>query len=121
MIADREPGFAWQLLDVDDWQKRAAAVRFASDVHRQDSDVERHLTNLIHNAVVHVIGALANLANNHFSEINAYLDHPAFVGQSTRLVPRYLMAVLCGKVFVLQQLCPKTSITGRRFAGWSIG
>ena len=118
MIADREPDFAWNLLDLDDWRKRAEAVRFASDVRRTDSDVERHLTNVIHNAVIHVIGALAN---NHFSEVKAYLDHPAFVGQSARLVPRYLMAVLCGKVYVLQKLCPNTSITDRRSGGWSLG
>ena len=93
-------------------------MRFASDVQRQFSEVERNLRHVVNNALVHVISALAN---NNFSEIRAYLDHPEFLGQSTSLVPRNLLAVLCAKVYVRQQLCRNTSIIGRHTAGWSLG
>ncbi len=53
------------------------------------------------NALLHVIGSLAN---NQFDEIESFLNHPARIGGYTRLMPRYLVAVLHQKFRVLKEL-----------------
>jgi hypothetical protein len=60
--------------------------------------IPRHGFN---NALLHVI---ASLANNHFDQIEPFLDHPARIGGYTGLMPHYLVAVLHQKVRILDEL-----------------
>ena len=58
------------------------------------------------NALLHVI---ASLANNHFDQIETFLDHPAREGFYTFLMPHYLIAILHQKVRVVNELLREDS------------
>jgi hypothetical protein len=83
-IADVDPPFARKALDLDTWQ-----------------DVNGFFRHVVNNALLHVLGALAN---NHFTLIRDYLEHPCLYGGYTWLMPHYLFAVLFQKVSILRQL-----------------
>jgi len=83
-VADADPAFAKKALDLSTW-KNAKPV----------------FEHVINNALLHVLGSLAN---NHFTLIRDYLDHPCLYGNYTHLMPHYLFAVLFQKVSILRQL-----------------
>ena len=101
-LADANPSFAKLALDPETWRKIALAD------HDEDERAERleyvegsWWSHGLNNALLHVLGALAN---NHFEAIKSFLDHPYLVARYTHLMPHYLFAVLFGKVAILRQL-----------------
>jgi hypothetical protein len=91
-----------------DLERRIARIR--SDHSASEEERTRRLHDwsclvVMHgfnNALLHVIAALAN---NHFDQIERFLDHPARnSGFYTGLMPHYLVAVLHQKVRILNEL-----------------
>jgi hypothetical protein len=121
-VASHDPDFAMRMLDTDEWRRRIESNSALSPSQRHDElgavSGSLMFRNVIHNALVHVIAALAN---NRFTEIGRFIDHPEFSGRYTPLVPHYLFANLLAKVHTLQQLCPNKGKYGpnRRFLGWT--
>lgn len=85
-------------------------ARIRSDLSAGEEERKRRLDEwsrlvVMHgfnNALLHVI---ASLANNHFDQIEHFLDHPARdTGVYTGLMPHYLVAVLHQKVRVVNEL-----------------
>jgi hypothetical protein len=93
-------------------EERLARIR--SDSSLGEADRKRRLQEWsgffpmhgFNNALLHVI---ASLANNHFDQIESFLDHPARIGGYTGLMPHYLMAVLHQKVRILDELSREES------------
>jgi hypothetical protein len=91
-----------------DLEERLARIR--SDSSAGEEEQKRKLNEwsrlvIMHgfnNALLHVIAALAN---NHFDQIESFLDQPARdSGFYTWLMPHYLVAVLHQKVRILNEL-----------------
>ena len=108
--ADDEPEFVKMMLDPAAWRQRIESNRTLSDAQRQVQLQKLtaprpggYFQLVIHNALVHVISALAN---NRFDEIRPYIDHSEFPGRYSDLVPRYLFANLLAKVQTIQEHCP---------------
>lgn len=104
-VADHDPAFAKRLLSWEDWWLRIATNPTLSESER-DAELDGVCNKLpfklvLHNALLHVIGSLAN---NHFMEIRPLLAQPEFVGRYGPLIPHYLLANLFGKVRVLTDL-----------------
>ena len=96
-----------------DLESRIARVR--SDSSAGEEEQKKRLDEwsrpvLMHgfnNALLHVI---ASLANNHFEQIESFLDHPARdSGFYTWFMPHYLMAILHQKVRILKELLREES------------
>ncbi len=104
LLADTDPSFAKLALDPNTWRSLVLADRDISEEQRTkrlkmvDGLWFGHILN---NALLHVLGALAN---NHFMTIEEFLDHPFLVGGYSHLMPSYLLAVLIEKVAILRQL-----------------
>lgn len=103
-VADADPAFAKLALDPGTWRNVIRGDRAMTEEQRAkrikcvDGPWFGHILN---NALLHVFGALAN---NHFSLIGDYLDHPYIYGGYTHLMPHYLFAVLFEKVAILRQV-----------------
>ncbi len=115
-LADGEPEFVKGMLDPDVWRERIESKPVLSDDERECQP--KKLTapipgglfrRVIHNALLHVTGALAN---NRFDEIRPYIDHPEFAGSYTPLVPHYLFANLLAKVHTIQKHGPNRRLLG---------
>ena len=108
-LADGEPAFVKGMLDPGAWQERIESNPKLSDeerprqLQRLIAPVPRGYFRLVmHNALLHVIGALAN---NRFGELASYIEHPEFVGRYSPLVPHYLYANLLAKSHVIGKHC----------------
>lgn len=104
LIADIDPAFAKLALDPETWRSVVMADATLSDhakQERQKTIDQGFLRHVLNNALLHVLGALAN---NHFLSIREYLDHPCLFGGYTYLMPDYLFGVLLEKVRILRQL-----------------
>jgi hypothetical protein len=104
-IADHDPAFARRLLSWEDWWLRIATNPMLSESER-DAELDFvcnkiMFKHVIHNAILHVMGSLAN---NHFMEIRPLLGHAEFVGRYGPLMPHYLLANLLAKVKVLTDI-----------------
>jgi len=103
-IADLDPPFVKLALDPETWRSIVSTNTAVTEVQRRNwSNVidNWHFGHVINNAMLHVLGALAN---NHFMLIRDYLDHPCLYGHYSRLMPHYLFALLFQKVSILRQL-----------------
>lgn len=97
--------------------------RIRSDVSLDDGERTQRLKEWsgpfpmhgFNNALLHVI---ASLANNHFDQIESFLNHPARIGGYTGLMPHYLVAVLHQKVRILDELSREES--ERRGGTWPV-
>jgi hypothetical protein len=104
LIADADPAFAKLALDPETWRNVVLADRHITEEQRAkrlkcvDGAWFCHTLN---NALLHVLGALAN---NHFTMIEDFLDHPFLCGGYTHLMPHYVFAVLVEKVMILRQV-----------------
>lgn len=103
-IAFFDAAFAKLALDAATW--RIAIESDASmSAERRQLALERlgcgMLPYVLNNALLHVF---SGMAGNHFLAIGDMLDHPSIYGRYTRLMPRYLFAILLGKACVLRQL-----------------
>jgi hypothetical protein len=109
-IAAVDPPFVKLVLDFDTWRSLVKADATVSEYQRQERlDVIGHgyFRHVVNNALLHVLGALAN---NHFIAIADYLDHPCLHGGYTHLMPHYLFAVLFQKVSALRHLATEQSL-----------
>jgi hypothetical protein len=104
LLADTDRNFAKLALDPDTWRSLVLADRDISEEQRTkrlkmvDGLWFGHILN---NALLHVLGALAN---NSFMMIEEFLNHPFLVGGYSHLTPSYLLAVLFEKVAILRTL-----------------
>jgi hypothetical protein len=101
-IADVDPPFAKMALDKETW-RTLLVTNHALSASERDERLRiidgRIFGHMLNNALLHVLGALAN---NHFLEIREYLRHPNLRGGYTYHMPRYLFTVLFEKVAVLR-------------------
>jgi hypothetical protein len=103
-IADADPAFAKLALDPATWRHLVLADRDITEELRNrrlkwlDGQGFPHWLN---NALLH---NLAALANNHFTVIEDFLEHPYLCGGYTHLFGHYVFAVLFEKVATLRQL-----------------
>ena len=103
-IADQDPVFATFVLDPETWKAivrpdgRLPHNEKAKRLELIEIGYFRHVLN---NALLHVLGALAN---NHFLAIRELLDHPHLIGSYTGLMPHYVFAVLFNKVKTIRNL-----------------
>lgn len=101
-LADADPDFARIALDKETWR---TLVVTNHSLTANERDQRLRLIDgilgriILNNALLHVLGALAN---NHFLEIREYLRHPNLLGGYTYHMPRYLFAVLFEKVATLR-------------------
>jgi hypothetical protein len=108
-IADADPAFAKLALEPETWRTIVLADQDIAEeqgtqwLNRIEGPWFGHVLN---NALLHVLGALAN---NHFTMIEDFLDHPFIVGGYTHLMPHYVFAVLFEKVMILRQLSEEQS------------
>jgi hypothetical protein len=125
-LADSEPDFVKTMLDPEAWRQRIESNPTYSDerrkreLHRLTAPIPGgYFRMVIHNALLHVIGALAN---NRFDEIRPYIFHQEFPGRYSDLVPHYLFANLLAKAHTIQKHCPNRCKYGpnRRFLGWTV-
>jgi len=102
-IADLDPAFARLALDGATWRAIVLGDREIDEGTRgrRLAAVDGSFRRVLNNALLHVIGALAN---NHFEEIGDLLDHPDLIGGYTTLMPHYAFAVLFEKVVVLHEM-----------------
>lgn len=101
-MADIDPAFAKLALDPATWRALIQADDNLTPEQRARRLrlIDGHFGYILNNALLHVLGALAN---NHFLLIGDYLDHPHVRGRYTHLMPRYLFTVLFEKVLILRQ------------------
>jgi hypothetical protein len=99
-IATLDPAFAWHALDRGTWRTRVLNDPNLSYTLRTSRlrTIDGLLSRVVNNAILHTFAALAN---NHFEEIEPYLDHPDLQGSYTGLMPGYVFGVLIQKVRVL--------------------
>ena len=104
LIADADPAFAKMALDPKEWRGIVLADR---DITEEDRAKRLKLvegpwfSHVLNNALLHVLGAVAN---NNNTTIEEFLDHPFLVGGYSHLMPSYVFAVLVEKVAILRQL-----------------
>ena len=109
LIADADPAFAKLALDPDTWRGLVLNDREISEEQQAkrlkcvDGPWFAHTLN---NALLHTFGSLAN---NNFTMIEDFLDHPFLIGGYSHLTPSYLLAVLFEKVGILRQLSEERS------------
>lgn len=103
-LADLDPAFARRALDRETWRAATVADRTLADDEREKrlrSVAGNWFGHIVNNALLHVLG---QLANNQFEAIGEYLRHPQLRGGYTRLMPHYLFAVLAEKVAALREM-----------------
>lgn len=102
-ISDLDPAFAKLALDPETWRTIVLSDREIDEETRSRrlKAIDGYLRHVLNNALLHVLGALAN---NHFEVIADLLDHPDLVGGYTGLMPHYLFAVLFEKLEALRSL-----------------
>lgn len=103
LIADADPAFAKLALDPDTWRKLVLADRDITEeerVRRLKWVEGQGFAHWLNNALLHTLGSFAN---NHFTEIEDFLDHPYLCGGYTHLMSPYVFAVLFEKVVILRQ------------------
>ena len=103
-LADFDPAFARLALDRETWRATTLADRTLTDDERAKRlrfVASNWFGHIINNALLHVLG---QLANNHFVSIREYLQHPQLRGSYTHLMPHYLFAVLSEKVNALRAI-----------------
>jgi len=111
VLAEADPAFARRAIDT---RRLEAAVR--ADRSLAPGEVARHVgyvrgyfyRSAVSSALARVLAALAN---NRFGEIGRFLDLPEIYGNWNAFMPRFLFAVLLGKVSVLRDL---------EWSGWAV-
>jgi hypothetical protein len=100
IIADRDPAFAATALEVEGWRERIQTNAALSSRERilELATLDGQFRYVLHQALTSVIHALAN---NHFMQIRAYMDHPELCGECLWSVPFELMAILTAKAEIL--------------------
>lgn len=101
-LADVDPAFAKLALDKETWRTLVATNHaLAANERNERLRVIDGLAfgHILNNALLHVLGALAN---NHFFEIREHLHHPNLRGGYTYHFPYYLFTVLFEKVAALR-------------------
>ena len=97
-LADQDPEFALAMLDTDLCRARTAAHPAWSPAQRAEElefFARFWFRNIRHNALVHVVAALAN---NHVDEIERFLELDVARGNYAYLLPRYTFAILATKI-----------------------
>lgn len=102
-ISDLDPAFAKLALAPETWRTIVLSDREIDEETRSRrlKAIDGYLHHVLNNALLHVLGALAN---NHFEVIADLLDHPDLIGGYTGLMPHYLFAVLFEKVEALRSM-----------------
>jgi hypothetical protein len=104
LVADADPAFAKLALDPETWRNLILAEQDISEEERamRLQPIEGPwFGHVLNNALLHTFGSLAN---NNFTMIEEFLDHPFLVGGYSHLMSSYVFAVLFEKVAVLRQL-----------------
>ncbi|HEX7377929.1 MAG TPA: hypothetical protein VF278_12490 [Pirellulales bacterium] len=103
-IADVDPAFAKLVLDKETWRTLVATNHaLAANERNERLRIIDGLVfgRILNNALLHVMGALAN---NHFFEIREHLHHPNLRGGYAFHFPYYLFTVLFEKAATLRLL-----------------
>ena len=98
-IADMEPEFVRNIMDVRTWRERIRTNTALTEAERQDELSETYcmFNYALNNALLHL---LAGISDNHFMDVRKFLDLPSFRGGYAGYLPEYLLQVLFTKVQV---------------------
>jgi len=113
-IADVDPAFARLALEPETWRNIVLANRAITEEQRREQLEEIDGPSFAGGFNGALRNVLAALANNHFTAIEDFLDHPFLVGDDTDLMPHFIFAVLFQKVAILRQLAQGVTPTQLR-------